>query len=145
MAIDEAIRVAGEVRPTMSSAPVHKPGPRDVIRRAQEIGVQMVDLRFTDLVGSWQHFSIPVGELTEGLFKDGIGFDGSSIRGFQKIHESDMLLFADPARAFVDPCLEVPTLALVCDIRDPLTLEPYTRDPRFVARKAEQFLLDSGI
>ena len=105
----------------------------------------MVDLRFADLLGSWQHFSIPVGEMTESLFKEGIGFDGSSIRGFQKIYESDMLLFPDPGRTFVDGTLEIPTLAMVCDIKDPLTLEDYSRDPRYVARKAEEYLLSTGI
>ena len=119
--------------------------PQDVIRRASEAGSQFVDLRFTDLPGSWQHFSIPVKELTEGLFEEGIGFDGSSIRGFQKIHESDMLLFPDAASAFVDPCLEVPTLSLICDVRDPVTGQPYSRDPRFVARKAAAHLSTSGI
>src|SRR5579872_2255062 len=107
MAVDQslAVRVAGEKRPTTSTTVTAKTSPREVIRRAQERGVQMVDLRFTDLLGSWQHFSIPVGEMTESLFADGIGFDGSSIRGFQKIHESDMLLFPDTERSFVDPCL----------------------------------------
>ena len=88
---------------------------------------------------------MPVGELTESVFTDGIGFDGSSIRGFQKIHESDMLLFPDPARTFLDPVLEVPTLIVVCDIADPLTRKPYSRDPRYVARKAEEYLRQSGI
>ncbi|HEX6539439.1 MAG TPA: type I glutamate--ammonia ligase [Candidatus Dormibacteraeota bacterium] len=138
MAIDEAVRASGE-------ATTSKPSPLEVIRRAQQSGVQIVDLRFTDLVGSWQHFSVPLKELTEDVFNDGIGFDGSSIRGFQKIHESDMLLFPDPARAFYDPCLDVPTLSIVCDIKDPLTLQPYSRDPRYVARKAEQYLTASGI
>ena len=138
MAIDEAVRASGE-------ATTSKPSPLEVIRRARETGVKIVDLRFTDLVGSWQHFSVPLKELTEGVFNDGIGFDGSSIRGFQKIHESDMLLFPDPATAFLDPCLDVPTLSIVCDIKDPLTLQPYSRDPRFVARKAEQHLAKSGI
>src|SRR5438105_11494144 len=82
--------------------------PADVVRKAKEAGVQVVDLRFTDLPGTWQHFSIPLKELSEELFAEGIGFDGSSIRGFQAINESDMLLFPDPASAFVDPCLEVP-------------------------------------
>jgi glutamine synthetase len=147
MAIDEsiAVRPPAEVLPAMTTTIISEPTPREVIRKAQERGVQIVDLRFTDLLGSWQHFSIPVGELTEALFSEGIGFDGSSIRGFQKIHESDMLLFPDPARSFVDPTLDVNTLALVCDIRDPLTLQPYSRDPRYVARKAEQFLRASGI
>ena len=143
MAIDEAVRTSGEGATSGASSP--RPSPRELIRKAQEAGVQIVDLRFTDLVGSWQHFSIPVGELTEDIFSDGIGFDGSSIRGFQKIHESDMLLFPDTGRAFLDPCLDVPTLSIVCDIKDPLTLKPYSRDPRFVARKAEDYLRQSGI
>jgi len=119
--------------------------PADVIRRAREAGVQVVDVRFTDLPGTWQHFSIPVGELTEDVFEEGLGFDGSSIRGFQAINESDMLLMPDPASAFVDPCLKVPTLCLVCDVKDPITGERYTRDPRFVAQKAEQHLVKSGV
>ena len=119
--------------------------PADVIRLAKETGVQVVDVRFTDLPGTWQHFSIPVGELKEDMFEEGLGFDGSSIRGFQAINESDMLLMPDPASAFVDPCLKVPTLVLVCDIKDPITGERYSRDPRYVAQKAEQYLVKSGI
>jgi glutamine synthetase len=122
-----------------------KVSPSRVIARAKEQGVKIVDLRFTDLPGLWQHFSIPVKELTEELFESGIGFDGSSIRGFQKIHESDMLLFPDASTAVVDPCLEVPTLSVVCDIKDPLTLESYSRDPRHVAHKAEAYLRQTGI
>jgi glutamine synthetase len=122
-----------------------KVSPRQVIARAKEVGVKIVDLRFTDLPGTWQHFSIPVSELTEGLFSEGIGFDGSSIRGFQAIHESDMLLYADPTTAIVDPCLEVPTMSLVCDIKDPIHHEPYSRDPRHVAHKAEEHLRRSGV
>jgi len=119
--------------------------PADAIRRAREAGVQVVDVRFTDLPGTWQHFSIPVSEMTEALFAEGIGFDGSSIRGFQAINESDMLLFPDPASAFVDPCLTVPTLSLTCDIGDPITGERYSRDPRYVAQKAEAYLAKTGI
>jgi glutamine synthetase len=121
------------------------PSPADVIRRAKEAGVQIVDVRFTDLPGTWQHFSVPLKELTEHVFSEGLGFDGSSIRGFQAINESDMLLLPDPTSAFVDPCLQVPTLSLTCDILDPVTGEPYTRDPRYVARKAEAFLKKSGV
>src|SRR5205809_6654306 len=95
------------------------PSPADVIRRAKEAGVQVVDVRFTDLPGTWQHFSIPLKELEEETFTDGLGFDGSSIRGFQAINESDMLLLPDPASAFVDPCLQVPTLSLTCHVVDP--------------------------
>src|SRR5213596_3727016 len=119
--------------------------PADVVRKAKEAGVQVVDLRFTDLPGTWQHFSIPLKELTEDLFAEGIGFDGSSIRGFQAINESDMLLVPDPNSAFADPCLEVPTLSLTCDVVDPVTLQRYTRDPRYVAQKAEQYLVKTGV
>ena len=125
------------VKPTAS--------PAEVIRRAREAGVQVVDVRFTDLPGTWQHFSLPLSELTEDSFKEGFGFDGSSIRGFQAINESDMLLFADPASAFVDPCLQVSTLSLTCDIGDPVTGVRYSRDPRYIAQKAEQFLTKSGL
>jgi len=117
----------------------------EVLEFARESGVAIVDLRFTDLPGTWQHFSIPISEFTSELFSEGIGFDGSSIRGFQRIHESDMLLVPDPSTAFVDPLLNVPTLALVCDVIDPITREPYSRDPRYVARKAEAFLPSTGI
>jgi len=119
--------------------------PADVIRMVKEAGVQVVDVRFTDLPGMWQHFSIPASELSEDVFEQGLGFDGSSIRGFQAINESDMLLFPDPATAFVDPCLEVQTLSLTCDVVDPITGEKYTRDPRYVAKKAEAYLAKTGI
>ena len=105
----------------------------------------MVDLRFTDLLGTSQHFTIPAALLDEAMFANGTGFDGSSIRGFQTIDESDMLVVPDPAGAFVDPVLEVPTLAVICDIRDPVTGQPYSRDPRYVARKAEEYLKSTGI
>jgi glutamine synthetase len=105
----------------------------------------MVDFRFTDLPGMWQHFSMPARELTEELFEEGIGFDGSSIRGFQEIHESDMILIPDPDTAFVDQVLEVPTLVISCDIYDPVTRQPYTRDTRYVAKKAEAYLKQTGI
>ncbi len=115
----------------------------DVVKMAQE--VKMVDLRFTDMFGAWQHFSIPARTLTEETFEEGVGFDGSSIRGFQAIQESDMILVPDPTTAFVDPFLEVPTLGIICDIYDPLTRQPYTRDPRYVAKKAEAYLKQTGI
>ncbi|MBN1310333.1 MAG: type I glutamate--ammonia ligase [Anaerolineae bacterium] len=115
----------------------------DVLKLAKE--VQMVDFRFTDLPGTWQHFSSPIRELTEETFEEGLGFDGSSIRGFQEIHESDMLLMPDPTTAFIDQVLEVPTLAILCDIYDPTTRQPYSRDTRYVARKAEAYLEQSGI
>jgi glutamine synthetase len=132
-------------RPATAAPAVPKTSAKDVLRLAKEQQVKIVDLRFVDLPGTWQHFSIPVEELSEGLFVDGIGFDGSSIRGFQHIHESDMLLMPDPATVFIDPVLEVKTLDLVCDVIDPLTRKPYSRDPRYVAKKAEEFLPTTGI
>jgi glutamine synthetase len=105
----------------------------------------MVDLRFTDLLGLWHHFTMPAQEMGADLFTEGIGFDGSSIRGFQEIHESDMILIPDPSTAFVDPIPEVPTMVIICDIYDPITLQPYTRDARFVAKKAEAYLKQVGV
>lgn len=115
----------------------------DVIKMGQ--GVSMVDLRFTDLLGTWQHFSIPARELAGELFEEGIGFDGSSIRGFKEIHESDMILMPDPDTAFVDSLYEVPALVITCDVYDPVTRLPYTRDPRYIARKAEAYLKKTGV
>lgn len=112
---------------------------------AQDNNVEIVDLRFCDFPGLWQHFSIPVRCLDEELFEQGIGYDGSSIRGFQSIHESDMLLLPDPETAFLDPFTERATLDIICDVHDPVTAQPYTRDPRFVTRKAEQYLKSTGI
>ncbi|MFL7807513.1 MAG: type I glutamate--ammonia ligase [Anaerolineae bacterium] len=107
--------------------------------------VDMIDLRFTDLMGMWHHFSLPARELTEELFEEGIGFDGSSIRAFQEIHESDMILIPDPEMAFLDPIFEVSTLVVFCDIYDPVTRQPYSRDARYVAKKAEAYLKQTGI
>lgn len=115
----------------------------DVLALAKK--TQMVDFRFIDLPGTWQHFSIPTAVLDESIFDEGVGFDGSSIRGFKPINESDMLLFPDPNSAFIDPILEVPTLVLICDVYDPITLQPYERDPRYVARKAEEYLKKSKL
>ena len=120
----------------------------DIIKRNK---IQIVDLKFNDLPGLWQHFSIPVSELTDiddpvnSIWSEGIGFDGSSIRGFQKIQESDMILMLDPKTAIVDPACEIPTLSIICDIYDPLTKQPYTRDPRYVAKKAAEYLRKTGI
>ena len=119
--------------------------PAEVLRLARATGVKIVDLRFVDLPGVWQHFSIPVEDLDEDLFEEGIGFDGSSIRGFQVIHESDMLLIADPETACVDPMLETPTLSLICNVLDPVTRQRYSRDPRYIAQKSENFLTSTGI
>ena len=101
--------------------------PKDVRKLAEEAGARIVDLRFVDLPGIWQHFSLPAKEISDDLFGDGIGFDGSSIRGFQQIQESDMLLIADPETAYMDPVLEIPTLSLICNVFDPVTRTPATR------------------
>ena len=119
--------------------------PSEVLALAKENDLKIVDFKFTDLPGMWQHFSIMVGELTEDLFEEGIGFDGSSIRGFQAINESDMLLFPDPATARIDPVCKIPTLSITCNIKDPITLENYTRDVRHIAQKAEAYLESTGI
>lgn len=119
--------------------------PREVLEKARTAGALMVDLRFVDLLGTWQHFSVPIQHFDEDVFIDGAGFDGSSIRGFRGINESDMLLKPDPGTAFLDPVLEVPTLAVICSVVDPVTHEPYTRDPRYIARKAEEYLAGTGI
>ncbi len=119
--------------------------PVEVLSKARQAGVQVVDVRFVDLIGTWQHFSVPIGELAESTFEDGLGFDGSSIRGFQAINESDMLLMPDPDSATIDPILRIPTMFLVCNVVDPITREPYTRDPRLIAQKAEAYLEKTGI
>jgi glutamine synthetase len=119
--------------------------PKDVVKLVKDNDIKMIDFKFVDLPGIWQHYSIPSHRLDESLFEEGIGFDGSSIRGFAQIQESDMLVFPDPETAFIDPLLDVPTLSLTCTVRDPLTLEPFTRDPRYIAQKAEKYLISSGI
>ncbi len=119
--------------------------PREVLDLAKKNKVEIVDLKFTDLPGLWQHFSIATTEFNEELFESGIGFDGSSIRGFQSIDESDMLLFPDPSSAFLDPFTQLPTLSLICNVKDPITGQSYSRDPRFVAQKAEKYLKSIGI
>ncbi len=116
-----------------------------VFKIIKDKGIKMVDMRFTDLIGQWQHFTISMGEFSADAFEDGVGFDGSSIRGFQKIHESDMLLMPDASSAFVDPFTAVPTLNLICDVADPITRENYSRDPRYIALKAESYLKSTGV
>jgi glutamine synthetase len=118
---------------------------RDVLALAQEHGVRMVDFKFTDLPGTWQHLGLSMHALDEDAFTEGLGFDGSSIRGFQEISESDMVLMPDPATALIDPFHEQRTISIVCDVIDPITREPYSRDPRHVAMKAERHLRDTGI
>ncbi len=119
--------------------------PREVLALCRERDVKAVDLRFMDFPGLWQHFTIPIEALTEETFEEGVGFDGSSIRGWQAINESDMLVLPQPDTAFIDPFTEVPTLVMICNIQDPITKEDYTRDPRNVARKAVNYLRSTGI
>ncbi|MDP7417335.1 MAG: type I glutamate--ammonia ligase [Desulfobacterales bacterium] len=119
--------------------------PKDVLEFAKESDARVVDLRFMDFPGLWQHFTVPICELDEGSFEDGFGFDGSSIRGWQPINASDMLVVPDPGTAKMDPFFKTPTLVLICNIVDPITRESYTRDPRFITRKAEAYLKSSGI
>ncbi|MFH2044595.1 MAG: type I glutamate--ammonia ligase [Pseudomonadota bacterium] len=119
--------------------------PKEVLNFAKEKGAKVVDLRFVDFPSHWQHFTVPLSELDESSFEDGFGFDASSIRGWQPINASDMLVIPDPATAKIDPFYEVPTLVMICNIVDPLTREPYSRDPRYIAKKAENYLKTTGI
>jgi len=119
--------------------------PKQVLEYAKENEAKVVDLRFMDFPGVWQHFTVPLSELEASSFEDGFGFDGSSIRGWQPIHASDMLVVPDATTAKMDPFFEVPTLVLIGNIVDPITRESYTRDPRNIARKAEAYLKGSGI
>ncbi len=119
--------------------------PKDVLKLVKEKNARMVDFKFLDFVGIWQHFSVPVSELSEDLFEEGLGFDGSSIRGWQPIHASDMLVIPDPVTAVMDPFSETPTMSLICNIVDPITKEAYSRDPRNIAQKAEAYLKSTGI
>ena len=119
--------------------------PKQVVDFAKENGAMMVDYKFMDFIGTWQHVSVPMSEFSVDTFEEGQGFDGSSIRGWQPIHASDMILLPDPTSAKMDPFVAVPTLSLICDIFDPITKEDYTRDPRNIAKKAEMYLKSTGI
>ena len=122
--------------------------PEEVLQLAKDSGAKMVDLKFTDLPGSWQHFSVPIHELKASVFVEGVAFDGSSIRGFQTINESDMLVVPDPNSAIIDPFMAVPTLSLVCNIAHPGPTgkkQSYSRDPRYIAQKAEEYVRSTGI
>ncbi len=118
---------------------------KQVLEYAKKNNVSMVDLRFIDWPGTWQHCSYPLDFIDEDTFEDGQGFDGSSIRGWQSINESDMLMIPDPETAFIDPFFQHPTLVMLCDIVDPITRERYSRDPRYIATKAENYLKQTGI
>lgn len=118
---------------------------KEIVQWIKDREIQAVDLRFCDLPGLWQHFTAMSHQVSEESIGEGFGFDGSSIRGFQQIQESDMLLFPDPDTAFEDPFTEVRTLVMICDVGDPVSGEPYSRDPRYIARKAEKYLVSTGI
>src|SRR5271169_243950 len=119
--------------------------PKSVIEMAKKSGAKMVDIKFVDTFGIWQHFSCPIRELTEDIFSEGLGFDGSSIRGWKSIEASDMLAMPDPATAFIDPFMAEPTLSLTCTIAETGTREPYIRDPRGIAQRAEKYLSSTGV
>src|SRR5687767_8444231 len=131
--------------PPLEEASVQERSPAEVLRLAQDEGIEIVDFRFCDLPGLTQHFSVPVSQLTEDGFDEGYGFDGSSIRGFQEIQESDMILVPDPNTAVIDPFTRHKTLNLNCYVQDPVTGESYSRDPRYVCRKAQDHLVATGL
>ena len=118
---------------------------KEAIELGKKHEAVMVDLKFIDLIGKWQHTSVPFHRLTSDAFEEGFGFDGSSIRGFQPINQSDMLLIPDPSTAVLDPFTRFPTLSLVCNIQDTLTRQSYSRDPRYIAKKAESYLQSTGL
>jgi glutamine synthetase len=118
--------------------------PGDVLKYAEKHGAKMIDCKFVDFLGAWQHITYPVERLESGM-EEGFGFDGSSIRGWKAINNSDMLMMPDPATAVMDPFLQIPTITMICDTVDPITREPYGRDPRSIARKAEAYLKSTGI
>ena len=119
--------------------------PKEVLEYAKENEAVMVDFKFVDLFGTWQHFTTPLHQLEESSFEEGYGFDGSSIRGWQPINMSDMIVKPDPTTAKMDPFTQEPTLSLICNVFDPITHEPYTKDPRYVAQKAVEYLKSTGI
>lgn len=135
---------------TRADSDGHPKDPAGVVKLIEKNKIEVVDLKFNDLPGLWQHFSIPAADIMDvdsptSIWVDGIGFDGSSIRGFQKIQESDMILIPDATSAVVDPVCQIPTLSLICDIFDPVTREAYSRDPRYIAKKAEAYLKKTKI
>src|SRR5580698_11658522 len=118
---------------------------KSVLEMTKKAGAKMVDVKFVDTFGTWQHFSVPIGELTEEVFSEGFGFDGSSIRGWKSIEASDMLAMPDPATAFIDPFCSVPTLSLTTTIAETGTKEAYNRDPRGISQRGEKYLESTGI
>ncbi|MGC9972167.1 MAG: glutamine synthetase beta-grasp domain-containing protein, partial [Bryobacteraceae bacterium] len=119
--------------------------PKEAIEYATKHEAKQIDLRFSDIPGLWHHVSYPISELDEDVFEEGYGFDGSSIRAWAAINESDMLLMPDPATAFMDPFAETATLVMIADAVDPITRQHYERDPRWIAKKADMYLKNSGV
>src|ERR1700735_4229547 len=119
--------------------------PKSVLDLAKKSAAKMIDVKFVDTLGTWQHFSCPISELTEEVFHDGFGFDGSSIRGWKSIEASDMLAMPDPSSAFIDPFMAEPTLSLTCTIAETGTMEAYSRDPRGIAQRGEKYLQSTGL
>src|SRR5213594_3741330 len=119
--------------------------PKTVLEFVKKNNVKLLDLRFTDLPGLWHHVSYPIDQLSEDSFENGFGMDGSSIRGWAAIHESDMLLIPDPSTAMMDPFTETATLVMIGDVQDPVTKQHYERDPRYIAKKAQNYLQYTGI
>src|SRR5437764_15344128 len=134
-----------EERHYLSSGPDIASAPAEALEFGRSTQAKMVDLKFTDLLGAWQHMSLPLSAFEESAFDEGLGFDGSSIRGWQGISESDMLLMPQAETAILDPFTEAPTLSVVCEIADPVTREGYAKDPRRIARRAEEYLRETGI
>ncbi|HOJ50402.1 MAG TPA: type I glutamate--ammonia ligase [Spirochaetota bacterium] len=119
--------------------------PKEIMEYIKRENIEFLDLRFMDFPGMWQHTTIPANMLDESVFEDGLGFDGSSIRGWQAINESDMILVPDPETMVPDPFTEHPTIIMICDIKDPITREDYTKDPRHIAKKATKYLQSTGL
>src|SRR5436305_15242452 len=132
-------------KPNMANGKEEAPAAREAIEWAGQTQTQLVDLKFCDLLGRWQHMTLPLSAFDESSFDEGLGFDGSSIRGWQGIQESDMLLVPQAETAILDPFTEASTLSILCEVLDPITREPYGKDPRRVARRAEEYLRSTGI
>src|SRR5256714_13574774 len=136
---------AEETKHYLTNGQATAPDAREALEWARETTAKMVDLKFCDLLGTWQHMTLPLSAFDESAFDDGLGFDGSSIRGWQGIPESDMLLSPDASSAVLDPFAAAPTLSLLCEIVDPVTREPYAKDPRRIAKRAEEYLRETGV
>src|SRR5438034_4590347 len=141
----EGEEMEAEARHYLVNGSGEQPEPKEALEWAGQTRAQMVDLKFCDLLGAWQHMTLPLSAFDESAFDDGLGFDGSSIRGWQGISESDMLLMPDASSAVLDPFTAAPTLSLLCEIVDPVTREPYEKDPRRIAKRAEEYLRETGV